>query len=353
MKKIPVAAVGLGWVALHRHLPVMDRSKDFEVLGVIDRAPGVARRVAETRGYRHFAETSVLSDIGWLNEVDAITVTTAPMGHFSLVSEALRLRKHVLTEKPFAMSVEEGDQLVRLAAKEDRRLAIVHNFQFARSTRRLLSDLHQGKIGDVMAINAVQFGNPKRRLPAWYEELPLGLFYDESPHLLYLLRLLAGEINVDRCWMFPSSTGLNTPARIDAVFRATGLSAPISLHCNFESPVSEWYLMVFGGKRLAVVDIFRDIYISLPNDEQHSTMKVLRTSLNATCQHLWQHVVSGIPHLTGRLMYGNEEVFARFAGASRGHSDSILPIDGNSALAILRLQHEIVGQCRAETCEAI
>jgi scyllo-inositol 2-dehydrogenase (NADP+) len=351
MSKIRIAAVGLGWVALHRHLPTMEQSTEFEIVGVIDRASGVAKKIAKARGYDNFAETSVLAEIPWLSDVDAITVTTAPMGHFSVISQALRLQKHVLTEKPFAMSIAEGEELVKLASDVGCCLAIVHNFQFARSTRRLLSELKAGNIGSILAINAVQFGNPRRRLPVWYEELPLGLFYDESPHLLYLLRLLAGSIQVDRSWIFPSSKGLKTPARIDAIFRSPLLACPVSLHCNFESPVSEWHLMVFGEKRLAVVDIFRDIYISLPNDEQHSTMKVLRTSMSATGQHLWQHIVSGIPHLTGKLMYGNKEVFARFAGGVRGDETALSPVSAESALAVLRLQHEIVEQCQFEPCQ--
>jgi predicted dehydrogenase len=37
---VKVAVVGLGWVALNRHLPAMDRKRKFEVVGVVDRGPG-------------------------------------------------------------------------------------------------------------------------------------------------------------------------------------------------------------------------------------------------------------------------------------------------------------------------
>jgi len=250
----------------------------------------------------------------------------------------------VLTEKPFAMTVQEGEELVRMAQTNNLRLAIVHNFQFARSTKRLLAEISKGTFGAIRSVNAVQFGNPGRRLPAWYEELPLGLFYDESPHLLYLTRLIAGPIELSRCLTFPSSNGLKTPARIDAILRSSILDCPISLHCNFESPVSEWYLAVFGEKRLGLVDVFRDIYVSLPNDGKHETYTVLRTSVLAVAQHLWQHVISGIPHLTGRLAYGNEEVFARFQSAIHGRIEDLAPIGPESALAVLRLQHAIVAK---------
>lgn len=342
MKELRVAAVGLGWVALHRHLPVMERSADFEVVGVIDGSPGRARAVMSQRGYRNYAETRDLSSIEWLKDVDAITVATAPMSHYSIIRQALELGKHVLTEKPFTMTVTEGEELVESAEVKNLRLAVVHNFQFARSTKLLQRDIQKGMLGSLRAINAVQFGNPARRLPVWYDQLPLGLMYDESPHLLYLIRAVAGEIRLIRSLTHPSSTGLNTPARIDAFFESPNFPGPITLSCNFESPVSEWYLMVFGEKALGIVDIFRDIYISLPNDGPHKTSNVFRTSLHATGQHLWQHLVSGIPHLRGSLFYGNDEVFGRFARAIQGSVKELAPIGPQSALAVLRLQHAII-----------
>lgn len=295
-------------------------------------------------GFRHFAETADLTEVDWLKDADVVTVSTAPMSHYPLIRQALEMGKHVLTEKPFAMTVDEGAELVDIARARNLQLGIVHNFQFARSTKRLLAQMADGTLGAVHGVNAVQFGNPKRRLPKWYEQLPLGLFYDESPHLLYLLRRVAGDIRLARCLVHPSTRGLNTPARIDAFFESSEFPGPVSLSCSFESPVSEWYLMVFGEKRLGIVDIFRDIYISLPNDRAHETADVFRTSAAAIVQHLWQHLVSGIPHLTGTLSYGTDEVYRRFAAAVRGSASALDPINADSALAVLGLQHAIVEQ---------
>jgi len=57
---------------------------------------------------------------------------------------------------------------------------------------------------------------------------------------------------------------------------------------------------------------------------------------------LWQYVVNGIPHLTGRLLYGNDEVFKRFVQAIRGRKEELMPIGEDNALAVLRLQHDII-----------
>lgn len=342
MNKVRVAAVGMGWVATHRHLTVMDRSTDFQVIGVIDRYPGRAHHIKLQHRYSRFAETADLTSVPWMDEVEAITVATAPMNHYAVILQALQLGKHVLTEKPFTMTVAEAEDLARIAAEKNLQLGIIHNFQFARSTKRLLKDIGDGTLGQVRGINAVQLGNPLRRLPEWYEKLPFGLMYDESPHLLYLLRCVAQDIRLARCIVHPSSSGLNTPARIDAFFQSSTFSGPIALTCNFESPISEWYLMVFGEKRLGIVDIFRDIYLSLTNDGGHGTANVLRTSTSAIMQHIWQHVLSGVPHLAGTLSYGTAEVFSRFAKAIRGAQEQLLPINSESALAVLRLQHAMI-----------
>lgn len=341
-RPLRVAAVGLGWVAQNRHLPVMDRSDRFDVVGVIDRVEGRAAAIAAKRGYPRHSRAGSLDEVDWLDEVDAITVATAPMAHFSLVGEAIARGKHVLTEKPFTMATAEGETLVAAAGAADRRLAIVHNFQFARSTRRLLADLAAGKLGEVRGVDAVQFGNPGRRLPTWIDELPFGLFYDESPHLLYLLRAVAGPLTLARSLMVPGRQGDRTPARVEAWFKGQDADYPVHLACNFESPVSEWYLMVSGTKTLGIVDIFRDIYLALPNDGRHDTAKVLRTSLAATWQHWLQHATSGVPHLIGRLNYGNAETFDRFARATGGESAALDPIGPEAAQAVLALQHDIV-----------
>jgi len=341
---VRVAVVGCGWVAQNRHLPVMCKSRRFDVVGVIDRRNGRARDIAKSRQLRRHAQAAALSDVSWLDEVDAVTVATAPTQHHSLIGEALMLGKHVLTEKPFVMTVPEGEELMRMTASTDRRLAIVHNFQFARSTKRLLKDIADGTLGEVRGVDAIQIGNPLRRLPEWYEELPLGLFYDESPHLIYLARAVAGPLRLSQAMSVKSRSGVRTPARVEAWF-AGEAGYPIHLGCNFESPVSEWHLIVFGEKRLAIVDVFRDIYLSLPNDGSHDTRSVVTTSLVATCQHWTQHLTSGLRHLTGTLYYGNQEVFSRFGEAIAGNDAALAPIGADRALEVLKLQHAIIDSC--------
>jgi predicted dehydrogenase len=347
--RLKVAVVGLGWVATHRHLPAMARHGGFEVVGVIDRHPETAQRVAHQHGYRRFHCGDELSSVVWLDEVEAVVVATSPFTHYDLIRAAFLRGKHVLTEKPFTMSIAEGHDLVARSKQTNRVLGIVHNFQFARSTRRLLRDLEAGVFGDVRGLVARQYGNPARRLPAWYQQLPLGLFYDESPHLLYLLRRLSpGQLQLLSCDLFPSTSGNATPAIVQAQYASIlqdGRRIPVTLSLHFESPVSEWHVAVLGDRGIGDVDVFRDIYVRLPNDGEHRTLSVLRTSAAATWKHWSQHVTRGPLHLSGRLLYGNEEVYSRFHAAVTTQSP-LSDISAEDALEVLKMQHDILERAR-------
>lgn len=341
---VRMGVVGLGWVGRARHLPTIAGDDNLRLIGVADRQGDRAHDVAAKIGDIRASKASRLDDIDWIDEVDAISIATAPMAHHDLVCEALERGLHVITEKPFAMSVAEGQAMLAAAETADRILAVVHNFQFARSMLRLKRDLADGRLGEIRGLRAIQMGNPSRRLPTWYEQLPLGLFYDESPHLLYLLSSVAGELRLLKAVSAESRRGNATPAQVDAWFDASGSDYPITLSCNFESALSEWHLLVHGAKALAIVDIFRDIYLRLPNDGSHGTAEVIQTSLVATVQHWWQHLSSGVPHVMGKLRYGNDEVFRRFAAAATGDQAALQPISANMAQRILTLQHAIIDQ---------
>ena len=335
-----VAAVGLGWVTLHRHIPALRRTRGVEVVGVVDRRSGHAAAVAGRHGIARSHEGASLAAIPWLDEVDAFSIGTSPMAHAGLIREALELGRHVVTEKPFVMDPAEGEGLVALARARRRTLAIVHNFQFSRSVRALMRDMKDGRFGRIRFVSAMQLGNPARRLPDWHEELPLGLFYDESPHLLYLLRALApAPLELERVQVHASTLGKRTPAWISAHYAAGAI--PVKLNFAFEAPVSEWHVSVAGERMLGDVDVFRDIYVRLPNDGAHTAWPVLRTSLAATWTHWLGHLTSGPAHLAGTLRYGNDEVFRRFAEAAR-RGEEPAQIGAEDALAVLKMQHELI-----------
>jgi len=345
MSRVRMAVVGLGWVGTHRHLPWLRRCPGLELAGVVDHRP---ERVAALAARLPALATAVAegpAGVPWLGAVDAVSIATPPSSHHRLAMAYLDAGKDVLLEKPMAMDVTQAEELRRAAERGGRILGVVHNFQFARSVARLRRLLAAGRLGDLKGIWAAQLSNPRRRLPQWYESLPLGLFYDESPHFMYLLRaLLPGEPSLRSAQIVRSTEGRATPARVSALFEAGGVPAQVDM--NFEAPVSEWQVAVIGSERMAVVDIFRDILVVVRNDGAHTGRDILRTSFDSVRGHLWGTLTSGLLLAGGRLAYGNDEVMRRFAEACRNRTEPAA-ISGSDGLRVVEMQHAILDRDRA------
>jgi predicted dehydrogenase len=284
------------------------------------------------------ADAATLDDPA-LGEFDAVSIGTAPMSHHALVMSGLSLGKHVIVEKPFAMSVGEADEMVARANERGLVLAVVHNFQFARSVAAARRAATEETYGPLRGIVGLQLSNDRRRLPVWYKTLPGGLFYDEGPHLLYLARAFLGDTPIMSSYTLAGpDPDDRTPRLVDVSF-AAGPDRPFgALHMNFAAALSEWQLLVLCDRATLVCDIFRDILFTLPDDGEHRPGQILRSSIAGTLGHWAGVVTSGLRYATGRLDYGNGEVFRRFA---RAIDDGVAPsgIAGTDGRAVVAALH--------------
>jgi scyllo-inositol 2-dehydrogenase (NADP+) len=342
MQKVRVGIVGGGWVTENRHLPALATHPNCELSVIVGQDES---RIEKLKRRFHIPSSFIgdaAQDTSWLQWCDAVVIGTEPFSHYPLVKHCLEHGKHVLVEKPFTVSLEESKELVLLAQTKKLKLAVVHNFQFSASAKALEKDIYEHKIGTLRSLEAVQYSNPRRRLPSWYESLPWGLFFDESPHLLYLLEKFGEEIKLQSASAFRSREGKNTPDLVSALF-TTRNNIPASLHLNFRASVSEWFLIVNGDKRVGILDIFRDTYFSLPNDGRHLPLDILRTSKEAFFGHMFGVLRSGIKVLRGSYLCGNEDVVDSFL-RSIILDESLKEISGNHGVRINTLQFEIMNK---------
>jgi predicted dehydrogenase len=340
-KKINIISIGCGWVANARHIPALKRSGHFNVIGCISDQETYARETARKHQLPHYATEIDLSS-GWQAQADAVMIGTVPHVHADIARQALQAGKHVLTEKPMTVECRDADELDDLAREKKRVLAVVHNFQFARASQKLRGWLHNGTLGDVKAIYGVQLCNHQRKIPEWCDRLPMGLFYDEAPHFYYLFRCLAGgdiELLNSRIWE-SREEGRNTPRMISAEYRSMQ-DVPVNLHINFESSITEWHVTVVAEKATVDIDVWRDIFISLPNDGVHTAKDIMMTSVLGSWQH-WIGVISGgIRYYRGIHLYGNVEVVTRFARAIHGE-DSLQGMNPEEGRKVIGLMHEAI-----------
>ncbi len=341
-RKLRTAFIGGGWVTCNRHIPAAARLPDYELVGMIstEHNLGVLDRaaLAQKYGFKHFGASMQET---WLNDVDAVVIGTPPDTHHALVLEAMARGKHVLVEKPFAMTTVQADDMQAAARAANKALGVIHNLQFAKSSAAALEKVKSGVIGDLRGVFGFQTSNHRRRLPRWYKELPLGLFTDESPHLIYMMQALLPNADQMMTYVAPKiAPDDNTPRLVSTQFLSENGAVNGTLNMTFVGAVSEWLLTILGSKRTLVVDFFRDILLDLPDDGRHESLDVVRTTVNVVGGHMAGYAVNGVGHLTKSLDYGNVEVFRRFA-AHVLHGQPLRAISALDGANVVAVMHRI------------
>jgi predicted dehydrogenase len=341
---VQIAMIGAGWVCEARHIPALRKIGNVEIVGVVDPDETRARAVAAKFGIRNFAAAASASDVPWIGEAAAVSISTPPKFHYRWMADCLDLGKDVMIEKPIAMSREEAADLDARVQKSGRMVAVMHNNLFARAAIRARAFVREGLIGRLRAIQTRLLNSPRRHLPNWYEALPFGLLYDELSHFLYLGDSFGANLRVVNATVFPSSQGKATPALATLELRSDDF--PLAFSLNFESPVCEWHMTLVGEKGLLIHDIFRDILIRIPDDREHRAMDHFRTLAYATAGVWSGFFNSGWRHLTGRLDYGSAEVMRRFVSACETREPP-RRVSWNDALRIFALLQDSIAALSA------
>lgn len=327
--KVKVCIIGAGNISNTRHIPALKKVKTAEITGVLSNKLERAKNTAKKHRIQNFEVVSKnyssdLKAVDWFEEIDAVVIGTPPHEHYEIVKAALMAGKHVLVEKPMMMSVKECDELIALAKKKKRIFYVMHNFQYASKMQKLNKIIASGKYGEIQGITEVQYTNHDRRLPVWYNDLPMGLFYDEAAHFMYLPELHAGPLKIDNSYAVYDDNKKNMTPRTLTVNAVSG-SVPVTMVLNFQSPVCEWYYVVNFKKQIFIYDFFKDILISLPTDNEHLAKDILLNSIRQTAQYWGQFISNGFKMVGGNLLYGHDIVLGKFVSAVKdGEVDETL-----------------------------
>lgn len=332
---VRVGVIGTGWVAQDRHIRAFRRHREAELVTVFDRKPERASQVAERMRIPHWS-ADMEEFLG--SGLDAVSIATPPWTHAELAAAALERGIHVFTEKPMAMSLAEARGMVDAATKAGRLLCVSHNFLFSRAVEKARRFL--GDDPGIQYAAAVQLSSLRRRLPDWYRDLPGGLFFDESPHLLYMLQdFLGAPLQVDHV------RGRRGPggSEIEALeVLLTGSRASGQMTMVFGAPVSEWQVVLTAKRGVVALDLFRDIAIRLRPDGAHLPRDILRTSARALAGHAFGFLTSGTRYATRRQFWGHDEIVRRFVDAVLGRGPS--PVAPEESLGVVAATDRILAE---------
>lgn len=196
-RTIKTGLVGFGISAKVFHAPFITTNPDYELVSVVERSKNESQAL--------FPTVNVVRSIDELLEqdVDLVIITTPNETHFPYAMKALEAGKHVVLEKPFTISSEEGRELVALAKKSKGIFSVYQNRRYVSDFLTIREIVEGNLLGDVHEfIGHYDRYRPEPRPNAWREhELPgSGILYDLGPHLIDQVLCLFGVpdfINAD------------------------------------------------------------------------------------------------------------------------------------------------------------
>ena len=164
------------------HAPFVNAHSGFKLHAVTERT----RKAAEERytGIRSYDSVSELINDP---EIELVIVNTPNNTHFEYAKEALQAGKHVLVEKPFAVSSKQAKELFELARTAGRKVMVYHNRRWDSDYLSLKKVLESGKLGNLIEAH-FRFDRYRREIgPKVFKETDVpgsGVAYDLGSHML-------------------------------------------------------------------------------------------------------------------------------------------------------------------------
>jgi 1,5-anhydro-D-fructose reductase (1,5-anhydro-D-mannitol-forming) len=222
--------VGLGCVAADFVVPAMLKSTGSQLAACLGSSLAKGRAFAERFGVArvHGDLEAIMHD----PDVDAVYIALPNALHHDAVLAAARGKKHVLCEKPFAMSVGQARQMVEACNAAGVLLRIAHQIRLDAAIGRARSIVRSGRLGRLAAISIERASGLGSRTSWRQDFLQSGVIFDVGVHLLDLIPWVSGQrflevsafTHPDRRQRQPDDT-ITILARLDgnchAVARAT------------------------------------------------------------------------------------------------------------------------------------
>jgi predicted dehydrogenase len=241
--KTSVALVGAGYWGT-KLLPKFIQSAESLIRAICDIHPEHCAKM--NRLYPDIRTTSSFDEIISDPEIAAIVLATPPATHFSLARKAIAAGKHIWIEKPLALRVDQGRELVELSQLKGTVLFVDHTFLYDPAIRKIRELIDRGDLGTVHHVHSqrLNLGRIKRDSNVWWNSGP----HDISI-LLYLLNSAPRSIALHGYrYLQPDVEDLN----IAVVEMSGGVSAFI--YHNWLFPENTAKLTVIGSDKMLVYE---------------------------------------------------------------------------------------------------
>ena len=194
-----IGVIGCGKIAQVRHIPEYAANENCTLTAFFSPNAKRAEDMAAKYGGKVYSSAEELfAD----PEIDAVSICAANYAHAELSIKALEAGKHVLCEKPMAVTIEDCEAMLAAAEKAGKRLMIGQNQRLAKAHLCAKELLEQGEIGKVVSFrSSFGHGGPETwsispGKDTWFfdkKRAAMGAMADLGIHKTDLLRFLLGQ----------------------------------------------------------------------------------------------------------------------------------------------------------------
>ncbi len=243
-----IAIVGCGFVADY-YLATLPAYPELKLIGVTDRDPERSIKFASFHGVFRFDS---LADLLKDSSVQLVVNLTNPRSHYQVTRASLEAGKHVYSEKPLAMRLDQARELVELAESRDLQLSSAPCSLLGETAQTLWKALRERQIGDVRLVYAEMDDGMVFRMPyrKWKsasgvpwpatDEFEIGCTFEHAGYYLTWLPAFFGPAQTvtaysaclvpDKQTDEPLSAGSRLLGRLHQVFLRRGRPAHLQYH---------------------------------------------------------------------------------------------------------------------------
>ncbi|MCC3355665.1 Gfo/Idh/MocA family oxidoreductase [Bacillus timonensis] len=196
--------VGCGYIS-KKHLHALSRFDDAHLHAVSDLDES---RMDEARNFyqtqsglthpiKYFKDyEEMLAD----QQLDAVIISSFSGLHAEMAKKALQFNKHVILEKPMALSIDGSNELIALAQKQKKELMVCHQLRFRPIMQKIKGIIDDGKIGTIyLGVASIRIN----RSPDYFTSAPWrgkwetdgGMLINQGIHIIDLLQWFLGEVH--------------------------------------------------------------------------------------------------------------------------------------------------------------
>ncbi len=240
---IRVAVVGAGRWGIN-HVRAFARIETAEVRAVCDGSDAALEKAKKlVPGARLEKSYEAVLAAG---DIDAVVLATPAPAHAEMAIAALRAKKHVLVEKPLALSGADAAAVAETAEREGRTLMVGHLLLFHPAVRRMREALASGEIGDILYMYAVRvnLGTLRRDENA---------MWSLAPHDISVMLHLLGKEPID---VAARGAACLQPGVQDVVFVSLRFPGGVlgQIQNSWLDPRKERRIVVVGSKKMMEFD---------------------------------------------------------------------------------------------------